>query len=124
MQKTDLNTSVADLKKTITDFRNARGWDKYNDPYDIAVALSVEASEILQLLLWSKNTDVLALIAAEPELKERLAAEIADVFALTLTLSDSLDFDLTQAFLSKMVVNGIKYPLSQDTVKCRKRWLE
>lgn len=123
-EKKDHNTTIAELTAFINQFRTARGWDKYNDPYDLSAALSVEASELLELLLWRKNEDVQALIAAEPKLKESLAEEIADVFTYTLTLCDSLGIDLTNAFYTKMRKNGEKFPVIDGTCARRKRWLE
>ena len=125
MQKRDTTTSIAELQELITNFRKARNWDiKYSDPYDIAAALSVEAAEILELLLWQKNADVKQLIAQEPKLKEKLANEIADVLAFILVLSDSLNIDLSDVFLQKMATNADKYPIIEGESKPRKRWLE
>ncbi len=124
MDKRDTNSKIAELRDFIKDFRIARGWDKYNDPYDVAAALSCEASELLELLLWKKNEDVQALITAEPKLKQRLTEEVADIFAYILVLSDSLNIDLTDAFFSKMRKNSEKYPVINGTCARRKRWLE
>jgi NTP pyrophosphatase (non-canonical NTP hydrolase) len=118
------DTTIAQLTKIVQDFRVARGWDKFDDPYDIAAALSVEAAEILELLLWKKNGDNKALIAAEPNLKERLSDEIADVFAYTLVLAHTNNIDLTQAFIDKMKKNAEKRPVTGSQLELRKRWLE
>ena len=118
------DTTIADLSHFVQQFRTERGWHIFNDPLDVAVALSVEASEILELLLWKKNVDIKALIAAEPKLKERLSEEIADVFAFTLTLAHAVDLDLVEAFNAKMEKNALKCPVSGSQLELRKRWLE
>ncbi len=122
MNKSDATTTIAELSKKIQDFRISRQWDSFSDPYDLAAALSVEAAEILELLLWQKNVDVKKLIAEEPELKQKLAEEIADTFSYLLILSHSLNLDLTQAFLMKMEKNATRFPVVDGPVQRTKRW--
>lgn len=126
MAEENHSATVTEMLAFIKEFRDKRGWTGYHDPYDLAVALSVEASEILELLLWSKNIDLKALIAEEPKLKERLGEEIIDAFAYTLVLADAIGVDLTEAFYKKMAKNAKKYPVSEDgsMTPRRKRWLE
>lgn len=125
MNKNNKNVTIAELSDFVKKFRALRGWSQYNDPYDLAAALSVEAGEILELLLWGKDQDLKALIAAEPKLKEKLGEELVDVFAYALVLCDAINVDLTQAFFAKMEKNAKKYPvLENGPTPRRKRWLE
>lgn len=125
MNKDDKNTPIAELNNFVKEFRKARGWAKYNDPYDLAAALSVEAGEILELLLWGKDQDFKAIIASEPKLKEKLGEELVDVFSYVLILADTIGVDLTRAFFAKMEKNSKKYPIIENSITPRrKRWLE
>ena len=124
-KKNASNATLAEVSSFIQTFRSARGWEKYNDPYDLAAAINAEAAELLQLLLWKKNENVPALIAQEPLLKTKLAEEMADIFAFLLTLSKAIDVDLIEVFFAKMQKNADKYPIRQNEISPpRKRWLE
>lgn len=125
MERNDKTTAIAELTIIIKEFRAARGWQDYNDPYDLAAALSVEASEILELLLWGKDQDFKKLIATDPKLKEKIGEEIADVFSYLLILSDAIGIDITASFFNKIAKNAEKYPVLVDGMTPRrKRWLE
>jgi dCTP diphosphatase len=123
MNTTDHDTPITTLKKRMLDVCEPRGWTK-SDPLNCAASLSVEAGELLELLLWRKNEDVFALLAAEPQLKEKLAEELADILLNVLLFAHTIDIDLTQAFLAKMEKNALKYPIEEGGTKRRKRWLE
>lgn len=125
MNRDDKNTPIVELSDFVKEFRKARGWEQYNDPYDLAAALSVEAGEILELLLWGKDQDFKSIIASEPKLKEKLGEELVDVFTYVLILGDTIGVDLTQAFFTKMAKNAKKYPIVENSITPRrKRWLE
>lgn len=124
-EKTDKTTTLLELQNILTKFRSERGWTKFNDPYDFIVALSAEAGELLQLILWKKDTDFPSFLKDEPILKERIAEEVADVLAYTLAIGTALNIDLTESFLLKLEKNAKKYPIIENTVTPpRKRWLE
>ena len=125
MNKNNANATIAELSDFVKKFRADRGWAQYNDPYDLAAALSVEASEILELLLWGKDQDFRTIIAAEPKLQEKLGEELVDVFTYVAILADSIGVDLTQAFFAKMEKNAKRYPVAENgPTPRRKRWLE
>ena len=122
MNKTDATATIAELSKFMHEFRASRKWESFDDPYDLAAALSVEAAEILELLLWQKNVDVKKLITEEPELKQKLAEEIADTFSYLLILARSLNLDLTESFFMKMEKNKARFPEKKGDVSLPKRW--
>ena len=98
---------MSDIKK-ITDklieFRNERDWAQFHNPKDLALAINIESSELLEEFLWKKSED-----AKIDKVKE----ELADVFAYAFLLADKYDFDVKQIVLDKIKSNGEKYPIDK-----------
>jgi NTP pyrophosphatase (non-canonical NTP hydrolase) len=94
--------------KIITDklleFRNERDWEQFHNPKDLALAINVEAGELLELFLW-KN--------AEEAKLEKLKEELADIFAFSFLLADKYGFDIKEIVLEKIRSNGEKYPVDK-----------
>ncbi len=103
-------TTLAQLRQKVIAFRDARDWKKFHNPKDLAIALSVECAEFLELCRFKENGE----IAAEVQGGERqYAYELADIFSYLLTLADALEIDLAQALLEKMAINEEHYPVEQ-----------
>jgi NTP pyrophosphatase (non-canonical NTP hydrolase) len=83
-------------------FRDERNWQQFHNPKDLAVALSIEASELLEVFLWKAPE------AADPE---KVKEELADVLAYALLLSDAYNFDIEKIILEKIERNEEKYPI-------------
>ncbi len=103
------------IKKIITEFASERNWDKYHTPKNLSMALSVEASELVEIFQWltqeeSKNIDSKDI--------QSVKDEIADILIYLIRIADKLDIDLEKAVLEKIKKNGEKYPveLSKDNV--------
>ena len=98
---------MTDIKK-ITDelikFRNARDWEQFHNPKDLALAINIEAGELLEEFLWKKHEDAK---------KENIESELADVFAYAFLLAEKYDFDVKEIVLKKIKKNGEKYPISK-----------
>ena len=88
-------------------FRKARNWDVYGDLKDLAISLSLEANEFLELFQWKTSDE------ASSD-TERLAEELADVIIYAYTLAHQLDFDVDEIVAEKMAKNALKYPLISD----------
>lgn len=84
-------------------FRDERDWKQFHNPKDLALALSVEASELLEVFLWKKPE-----AADATKVKE----ELADVLAYALLIADAYDFDVQEIVLEKIALNEKKYPVS------------
>ncbi|SMD44852.1 NTP pyrophosphatase, house-cleaning of non-canonical NTPs [Aquiflexum balticum DSM 16537] len=74
-------------------FRNERDWAQFHNPKDLALALSVEASELLELFLWK---------SAEEVNEEKVKEELADVFAFGLLLAEKYGFNVREIVLEKI----------------------
>jgi NTP pyrophosphatase (non-canonical NTP hydrolase) len=96
---------IKTLKTKIKDFIRERDWEQYHAPKNLAMALSVEASEILEIFQWKDAGDPLT----EQE-QEALAQEIGDVLIYLLELADKFEIDILEAAERKMALNAQKYP--------------
>lgn len=99
---------IESIKRTLATFSEKRDWEQYHSPKNLAMALSVEVSELLEIFQWlteeqSKNLS--------KEQMHHAQEEIADIAIYTLNLCRKLNIDLEQAILNKIEVNAIKYPL-------------
>lgn len=86
-------------------FRNERDWEQFHNPKDLAIAINVEASELLELFLWKNSENVN---------KERLKEELADVLAYCLLLADKYNFDVEEIVIEKIKKNAKKYPIEKS----------
>ena len=99
----DLEELTAYLRK----YANDRDWNQFHSPKNLAMALSVEASELLEHFQWLTEEQSAQL---KPEELSPVADEIADVFLYLLRLSDTLGIDIIEAARSKTQKNEEKYP--------------
>ena len=103
----DADTKVVELKEIMQKFVDDRNWSKYHHPKDLAMAISIEANELLELFLW-KNIS-LQKILSNQKLLDEIKFEIADIFAYILSIVNILNLDLTSIFVEKMKINEKKY---------------
>ena len=105
------------LQQRLAAFAAARDWEQFHSPKNLAMALSVEASELVEEFQWLTEEQSQALDA---ERRERVRLELADVFIYLLHLADKLDVDLLQAAEHKFVLNEHKYPAERVRGDSRK----
>lgn len=103
--------SLKELIKSAVAFRDARDWGQFHNPKELAISLSVESNELLQLLQWWKEPDLQRVVA---EKHARLKDELADVLFSVLLLAHELKVDLGPAFLEKLAKTGAKYPVDRS----------
>ena len=93
------------INNEIIKFADERNWDQFHTPENLAMALSVEASELVEIFQWKESTDFddrKTLQAAEEEL--------SDIFYYTVRMCQKLDINLEEAFHRKMIKNRKKHP--------------
>ena len=95
-------TQTQKLIDALKQFRDARDWAQFHNTKDLALALSIEASELNELFLWRNPDD------AE---RDRVAEELADVFAYALLLLDAFDLDMDEIVRKKLAINEKNYPV-------------
>jgi len=99
---------LAELRDALRLFAAERDWDQFHFPKNLAIALSVEAAELLEHFQWLPDVDSATLPA---ETRSKVREELADVLLYLIRLADKLDIDLAAAAFDKMAVNAKKYPV-------------
>jgi dCTP diphosphatase len=114
MKNTKANPSkkinVAKIQKAQRKFAKARDWDQFHTPKNLAIALSVEASELLELLQWKSDKDVATFLVSKDG-RQKFSEELSDILYYLIRLSDIGRFDLETSFWKKMKANQKKYPV-------------
>ena len=103
-------TSLDDLRSRIREFALARQWENYHTPKNLAMALIVEAAELVERFQWLSPEESSRLA---PERLEQVRQEIADVLIYLTRLADLLEIDLLDAAADKLEINARKYPVEQ-----------
>lgn len=106
--------TIEEMTARILRFREERDWVQFHNPKDLALSLSLEAAEVLELMQWRNGDELSAHLKAN---HDRVGDELSDVLYWTLLLARDLGVDLPAAFEKKMQANEAKYP--QDLAKGR-----
>lgn len=96
---------MKELMNKINQFRDDRDWRKFHNEKDLAISISLEASELLELFQWKKSEEVVA--SSLKEIKE----ELADVLIYSLMMADNLNLDVEEIIKEKIEINAKKYPI-------------
>lgn len=104
-------TDIQEITEALLKFRNERDWEQFHNPKDIALAISIEAAELLELFLW-KNP--------EEANQEKIKAELADVLSFALLLAEKYEFDVKEIILNKIAHNAQKYPVEKAKGNAKK----
>lgn len=92
------------ITEALIAFRNERDWEQFHNAKDLALAINVEAGELLELFLWKDPKDAKV---------EKVKEELADVFAYAFLLAEKYGFDVKDIVLEKITKNGEKYPVNK-----------
>jgi dCTP diphosphatase len=103
----DQLVDVQRLRDRVRAFAAERDWDRFHSPKNLAMALSVEAAELLEHFQWLTESESAALA---PGVKEEVAHELADVLIYLVRLADRVGVDLDKAVTRKLAINASKYP--------------
>jgi len=96
------------IQTIIKKFSEERDWEKFHNPKNLSMALSVEASELLEIFQWLNLEQADNL---NKEKKEHAKQEIADIAVYLIRMCMHLDINLEEAIIEKMKLNEKKYPL-------------
>lgn len=88
-------------------FRDNRDWRQFHTPKDLAISLSLEAAELLELFQWS-GTDLEC-----PGNRDKLREELADVLSYCILMADVCGLDLDEIMNEKVAKNEVKYPVEK-----------
>jgi NTP pyrophosphatase (non-canonical NTP hydrolase) len=102
-------SEIKELTEIILKFRNARDWARHHKPKDMAISLSLEASELLEHFQFKDEAAIAKHLESS---KSEVADELSDVLYWVLLMSHDFGIDVKSAFLAKMKKNGVKYPIN------------
>lgn len=97
-------SDIKDLQQRIQQFSEERDWDQFHNGKDLAIGLSIEASELLEAFLWKAPEDVNI---------EKVKEELADVLNYALQIATKYDLNVQQIVLDKLAKNAEKYPVEK-----------
>ena len=102
---------IQKITEALLKFRDERDWAQFHNAKDLALALNIEAGELLEAYLWkdSEQADV-----------DQVAEELADVLAFAFLLADRYGFDVKQIVMEKMARNALKYPVEKSRGSAKK----
>ena len=103
-------TDLASLRDQLRTFAAERDWDQFHSPKNLAAALAVEASELLEHFQWLTEAQSQQLPL---ETLDEVRAEVADVLLYLIRISDKLGIDLIEAANTKITLNAAKYPVEK-----------
>ena len=95
------------IQKQLSDFADDRDWNQFHNPKNLAMALSVEASELVEIFQWLTPEQAEAIMNSSES--DHVKEEVADVMIYLLRLADKLDIDLESAVASKIIKNSEKH---------------
>lgn len=105
------NIDLQKLNADIETFVNERDWDQFHSVKNLAMALSVESSELLEIFQWMTEKDSNA-VNADPKNMQKVEDEVADIFLYLMRIISKTDIDLEKVVRAKMKKNAEKYPAS------------
>jgi NTP pyrophosphatase (non-canonical NTP hydrolase) len=100
---------LAALRRRLVDFAAARNWEPFHTPKNLAVALSVEASELLEIFQWL-TPDQAAAVMDDADTAHRVRDEVADVLAYLLQFCEASGVDPLAALDAKIDRNELRFP--------------
>lgn len=102
--------TIQELTEFVVNFRDERDWKQFHNPKDSAIALNLEAVEVLEHFRWRNKTEVKQYLK---EKKGEIADELSDVLFWVLLMSHDLKIDLGEAFYKKRAEDAKKYPVEK-----------
>jgi len=103
-------SNIEKLTEKIINFRKARDWEQFHKPKDVAISLSLEASEVLEHFQWKSNEEIEKYVK---ENKEEIGEELADVMYWVLLMSHDLKINILDTLEKKLKKNEEKYPVEK-----------
>lgn len=97
------------LEAALHAFADARDWHRHHTPKNLAMALSVEVAELVEIFQW--HTDAQANAVMQTSEAQHVEQELADIAMYLVRLSSVLGVDLNRAVAEKLVLNAQKYPV-------------
>lgn len=105
--------NIEKINSIVSNFIEERDWDQFHSIKNLAMALSVETSELVEIFQWLKEADSNN-VAQDPKLKSKVQEEIADIFIYLMRIAIKSEVDIEKAVLEKIKKNSEKYPVEKS----------
>lgn len=104
-------SEIKQLTDALLEFRDARDWKQFHNSKDLALGISIESAELLELFLWK-----------EPEAadQDKVKEELADIIGYCLLLANNYGFDIREILMQKIKANALKYPVEKAKGNAKK----
>jgi NTP pyrophosphatase (non-canonical NTP hydrolase) len=99
---------ASELERRLADFATARDWERFHSPKNLAMALSVEVAELVEIFQWSTEAESRDIMQTHHA--EHVGQELADIAMYLVRLASVLNVDLNDAIEKKLAMNAQKYP--------------
>lgn len=106
-----MHSDINEIMQEVVRFTEDRDWDQFHNGKDLAIALSIEANELLEAFLWKDVKDVKV---------EKVKEELADVLNYAFLMADKYNLDIKEIVLDKMRKNADKYPVNKAKGSAKK----
>jgi NTP pyrophosphatase (non-canonical NTP hydrolase) len=97
-------SDIDDILNAITQFNRERDWEQFHNTKDLALAINIEAGELLEQFLWKE---------AGKEDVEKVKEELADILTFSLLMASKYGFDVKDIIINKISNNSLKYPIDK-----------
>lgn len=104
-------SEIKELTDILLRFRDERDWEQFHNPKDLALAINIEAGELLELFLWKQPEDAN---------KEKVKEELADILGFCFLLAHKYGFDVQEILKEKIQANSLKYPVEKAKGNAKK----
>lgn len=104
--------NIEKIQQRLEKFSKIRDWEQFHNPKNLAMALSVEVAELVEIFQWSNNGGLAEI--KDPKKKDRIKEEIADIFIYLIKISNKLDLNIEEIINQKIDKNEKKYPVEQS----------
>lgn len=111
------DTTISELTGLVLKFVHERDWKQFHNPKDMAISLSLEAAEVLELTQWKNGAELDAHLAGNVE---QIGDELSDVLFWVLEMSHHFQIDIGEAFRKKLAKNCAKYPVEKARGQAKK----
>lgn len=109
----DQIATVTQLKRIVATFVAERNWEQFHNPKNLAMSLSIEAAELMEHFQW-RDLSESAEVVQDPDVRPKIAEEVADCLAYILALANVMQLDLSTTLKEKMARNAKKYPIEKS----------
>lgn len=108
----DSSTTVKELEDKVKAFCEERNWEQFHNPKDLAIGISTEANELLDIFRFKREEDINE-IMSDPKKRGMVGDELADVFYFVLRFAQMNNFDLSEELNRKLEKNNKNYPVDK-----------